>query len=297
VIDTVHTRWRRIAWNGICFDCPPDWEIGKIGQRYLLFEAGNGPVLEVKWNPVKGRFSHKSQLKRLSAIHPRRLRKTFRVEPLRDAWAKALADYDTAGFSWHATSVAGRGAIIYCPECKTATLIQFFNSGSDKVDSVPRRLLATFRDHFQNRTVPWAVFDIRAKVPTRFKLDKYRFDAGEFELVFSTKKQRLTMHRWSPAGLLLRNHTLQEIAQVRFNPDGKLALSMTSVRDSFAEGLVAPASLWYLVKARIQRAFPYANIRLWHEEDKNRILCVRLDGKQPLEGGDYNRICRNYESV
>ena len=150
---------------------------------------------------------------------------------------------ETAGFSWQSTTVTGRGALVYCPECRTTTLVQFFSSGDPIDDAVPGRLLTSFRDHARDETVPWAVYDICARLPSTFRLGKYRFDAGEFELVFGAKKQRLTLLRWSPAEVLLRNHTLSDILQVRFNSDGNLPLSVSSNRDASVEGVAAPASI------------------------------------------------------
>jgi hypothetical protein len=295
--NTDHTQWHQVAWNGIRFECPSDWEIGKIGRCYLMLETENGPVLEVKWNTVRGRFSHKTQLRRLSSMHTRRLRRTFRLEPLPKLWQNALGDYDTAGFFWQSNTISGKGALIYCPECKTATLIQFFDSGKKNIEPDAEHLLETFRDHFASGVMPWAVFDISAQVPHWFKLDKYRFNAGEYELAFSTKKQYLTLFRWSPAEVLLREHTLDEIAKVRFDPDGKRHLSMASSGSGIADGSLSPATIWSWAKARIQRRLPYTKIRLWREHEKNRILCVRMDGKQPVEQDAFDRMCSNYESI
>ncbi len=297
MVDTAHTPWRQIAWNGIRFDCPVDWEIGQIGLQYLMLETEEGPVLELKWNPVRGRFSHKSQLRRLAAFHRRRLRKTLREGPLPAAWAEALEDYHTTGFSWHAESVAGRGAIVYCPQCRNATLIQFFYRDSDRTGSVTRRMLASFLDHSQNRTTLWAVYDIRAEVPAEYKLKSHRFDAGDFELAFSNGKQQMTLHRWSPALILLTTHNLKEIASVRFDLFGKQSLSIEMVETAVAEGSIAPSSIGSLWKNRLQGKPPYRCIRLWHVEEKNRILCVQMEGNQPIDREAFNRICRNYESL
>ena len=262
-----------------------------------MLETENGPVLEVKWNKVKGRFSHKTQLRRLSSMHSRRLRRTFRLQPLPKLWESALVDYDTAGFFWQSNTISGKGTLIYCPECKTATLIQFFDSGNNDAGPNAGRLLKTFRDHFTSGVIPWAVFDVYAQVPHWFKLDKYRFNAGEYELAFSTKKQHLTLFRWSPAEVLLREHTLDEIAKVRFDPDGKRRLSMASTGNDIIDGGLSPATIWSWTKARLQRRMPYAKIRLWHEQEKNRILCVKMDGKQPVEQDTFDRMCSNYESI
>ena len=297
MINPSKIAWREVAWNGIRFDCPVDWEIGEIGLQYLMLETEEGPALELKWNPVRGRFRHKSQLKRIAAFHRRRLRKTLREEPLPEAWAEALADYHTTGFSWHAESVAGRGVIVYCPQCRNATLIQFLYRDSDRSGSVSRRLLASFLDHSQNLTALWAVYDIRAKVPPEFKLQSHRFDAGDFELAFSNGKQQLRLHRWSPASILLKGHDLKEIAGARFGISGRQSLSIEMVETAVAEGHIAPSSIWALWKNRLQGTPPYRCIRLWHVEEKNRILCVQIEGKRPIDREAFNRICLKYESL
>ena len=295
--DKTNTPWRQIAWNGICFDCPVDWEIGQMGLQYLMLETEDGPVLELKWNPVRGRFSHKSQLKRLASIHRRRLRKTLREEPLSAAWAEALADYSAIAFSWQAESVAGSGAIVYCPQCRNATLIQFLQRDPETIGSVSHRMLSSFLDHSRNHATLWAVYDIRAKVPSEFKLKSYRFDAGDFELAFSNGKQQMTLHRWSPASVLLKDHNLKEIASARFGFSGRHSPTIELTETAIAEGSYAPSSIWSLWISRLQRKAPYRCLRLWHEEEKNRILCVQMEGKQPIDRGAFNRVCRQYESL
>ena len=61
---------KQVAWNGIRFKAPRPWQIGRIGTRHLVLEDAGGPVMEVKWGPVKGKFSHAAHLKRLAASGP-----------------------------------------------------------------------------------------------------------------------------------------------------------------------------------------------------------------------------------
>ena len=51
--------WMEIAWNGIRFMAPADWQVGTIGKHYLMLEEDSRPVLEFKWGQVKGAFSHR----------------------------------------------------------------------------------------------------------------------------------------------------------------------------------------------------------------------------------------------
>ena len=292
---TVSTRWRAIAWNGIRFEAPADWEIGKIGLRYLMLETETGPVMEVKWNPVKGKFSPKAHLRRLAAMHHRKLRKTFRKQPLPADWAQALADFDAIGFSWHARSVAGRGAITYCHHCRTAALIQFLSIPSDRTDPDIRKILESFRDHSDRGVVIWSIFDIRAEVPAKFRLKTYRFDAGEYELIFSNKKLQITMHRWSPASILLQQYKLEELIQTRLDLDPKQAPTLKTIKPGVVEGDLRPPSRWALWKYRLQRKPIYRCIRVWHAAEKNRILSVQLAGKSVIDRDLFTLVCNRYE--
>jgi len=293
--ETASTRWRAIAWNGIRFEAPADWEIGKIGLRYLMLETEAGPVMEIKWNPVKGRFSPKAHLRRLAALHHRKFRKTFGNQPLPADWTEALARFDASGFRWRAKSVAGRGAITYCRRCRTAALIQFLSTPSDRTDPRIRKLLASFRDHSDSGVVTWSVFDIRAEVPDHFRLKSHRFDAGEFELVFSSAKQQITMHRWSPAAILLQRYKLEELAQSRLDLDAKQAPALKSSEPGIVEGDIHPSSRWALWKYRLQRKPPYRCIRIWHAAQKNRILSVQLAGKSVIDRDLFTLVCNRYE--
>ena len=74
-------RWKEIAWYGMRFKIPADWQMSQIGIRYLAIEDEFGLVMEIKWAPVKGKFSHSSHLKRLIALQKRQLRNAVRPEP------------------------------------------------------------------------------------------------------------------------------------------------------------------------------------------------------------------------
>jgi len=293
--ETPSPPWRTIAWNGIRFEAPADWEIGKIGLRYLMLETESGPVMEIKWNSVKGRFSPKAHLRRLAALQHRKLRKSFGNQPLPADWAEAVARFDATGFLWQAKSVAGRGIITYCRHCRTAALIQFLSTPSDRTDPRIRKLLASFRDHSDSGVVTWSIFDIQAEVPDHFRLKSHRLDAGEFELVFSNKKQQITMHRWSPAAILLQRYKLEELAQSRLDLDAKQAPALKSREPGIVEGDIHPSSRWSLWQYRLQRKPPYRCIRVWHAAEKNRILSVQLAGKSMIDRDLFTMVCNRYE--
>ena len=140
-------RWKQIAWNGIRFKAPRQWEIGQIGRRHLILENEAGPVMEIKWGPVKGAFSHKAHLKRLAAAQSGGNRSGFAEWFLPPPWEKALGRFETRGFRWQTQETVGRGAILYCRACRTATLIQFMGENTVSQEKVLVRILKSFQDH------------------------------------------------------------------------------------------------------------------------------------------------------
>ena len=124
-------RWKETAWNGVRFHTPADWDIAKIGKQYLLFEDEDRPVLEIKWNTIKGTFSHKKHLRRLTALHGKKDAHLLEQWKIPDHWAQALKRYEISGFSWESTNLNGKGTILYCPECGNATFIQFYHKDSE----------------------------------------------------------------------------------------------------------------------------------------------------------------------
>ncbi|MFQ6078220.1 MAG: hypothetical protein ACE5NJ_03680 [Thermodesulfobacteriota bacterium] len=290
--------WKEFAWNGIRFLTPTAWQVGKIGTHYLMLEVESGPVLEVKWGRVEGGFSHESHLGRLSALHGKELGESVRQCPLPAAWEKALGKYAVTGFSWHGKTVGGVGVLLYCSTCQNATLIQFYGRGSNQKGKIPQRVLASFRDHRQDNQVIWSLFDIRATIPDRFQLVRYRFEAGEFEMTFACKGQKITLHRWGPASVLLCDGDLVQFARTVLPQGQGEPHSVTLVGTKAAEWSVNPSPtpwghLWNWV--RTKSSFQW--FRLWHVEAKNRILGVRVEGKEAVDARFLERICAGYESL
>ena len=194
-------QWKEIAWCGVRFKTPADWHLSQIGIRYLALEDESGPAMEIKWAPVKGKFSQKALLKRFVSLQKKQVRKAIKLRPVSSEWASVLTEFETGEFAWQTDAIYGRGLLLFCPTCRNATLIQFFRKLSGKDDSVATRVLKTFRDHRADGQVLWAAYDIRALVPETFKLKRYRFEAGQYALDFENGSDRIVLHRWAPPGV------------------------------------------------------------------------------------------------
>ena len=85
--------WKTIAWNGLRFEVPGDWDPARIGPRHLLLASEAGPVMEIKWATVKGRFSGRRRLRELSR-RVRRRGAAFRETALPEPWRPFLSGFE-----------------------------------------------------------------------------------------------------------------------------------------------------------------------------------------------------------
>lgn len=290
-------QWKEIAWYGIRFKIPADWQLGQIGIRYLLIEDQFGPAMEVKWTPVKGKFSHQAHLKRLASLQEKQVRKSLKPEPVSAEWETALTHFEASEFSWESDSTHGRGVILFCPTCRHASLIQFFHKDPPKHNLVASNILNSFRDHRSDDQVLWSAYDIRALVPETYELKHHRFEAGRYELDFADRAQHIILYRWAPASVLLSKQDLVQFARsvAGFNKTQPVAGNMNGC--DTVEWSVSPASDWGRWLSRFIGKASYYWLGIWHLEAKNRILGVRAEGKKPLDTEVLDGICSHYESV
>jgi hypothetical protein len=291
-------HWREIAWNGVRCEIPDYWDVAEIGPRYLMFADKSEPVLEIKWDRIKGRFSHRSQLRRLAVQHKKKFGKTVKKVTLPSEWKTLLNDFSSVAFSWHGTAIRGLGAILYCPACKTATLIQFFQVAPKHPDTVAHHILGSFQDHPQDNQGIWALYDIRALIPVEFNLIKYRFDAGYYELVFSNKKLKITLGRWGPASALLRNRDLEEFATMMSRHPSREPLPAVRTDPDAVEWVVSRPATWLARMRNIGWHKVNSGChRFWHLKEKNRIFGVKIEGKKMVDAVFFDRICDDYGSI
>jgi hypothetical protein len=290
-------KWKEIAWYGVRFKIPPEWQLSQIGIRYLLIEDEFGPAMEIKWTPVKGKFSHQAHLKRLASLQKKQTRKSIQPRSVSAAWETALADFETSEFSWKSDSIHGRGVILFCPTCHNASLIQFFHKAPPKIDLVATNVLNSFRDHRSDDQILWSAYDIRALVPGTFELKHHRFEAGRYELDFENRGQHIILYRWAPASVLLSKQDLVQFTRsvANFSKTEPVAGKMNGC--DTVEWSVTPASGWGRWMSRFLGKASYYWLGIWHLEDKNRILGVRAEGKKPLDTELLDRICSRYETI
>jgi hypothetical protein len=278
----------------VCFSVPADWVPGRIGPRHLLLESEAEPVMELKWGPVRGRFSSRRHLRRI-ARQVSREAAVFRERPLSAEWRKALGSVEACGFEWNGRGQGAIGALLFCPVCRTASLVQFFHRNGDAgIERRVARVLASFRDHREDGRSVWALYDIFAILPGHFRRENHRFEAGRFMVQFRGRGCRLTLYRWAPAAVLLKGRDLGSFAAaaadgmgIEFRP---LAVAGHAGVEGFDPRPTRPAGR---LKTFLRMA-SFRGVRIWHVERRNRILGVRLEARQPIGASELRGVCDGY---
>ena len=294
--------WKFVAWNGVSMRVPAQWEVGSLGTSYLQMVDDMGPVLELKWKQLKRFFSHEAHLKKLARLSSSTPGLEFEVTDLPDEWQHPLRNFEARSFKWQGQEVSGRGAILYCSNCRKASLLQFYLKGDRGDSMVPLKVLQTFQDHSENDMVIWSLFGLRALTPQRFGLAGYRFQPGHYQLEFQCGQEHITLSRWGPADVLLKNGDLLDwYSKIcgEFDRSNAALLRESSyhgnpaIRGQSQRLDTTATRIW----AKFARRLPHVWVRIWHLSSHNQILGVMARGRKGLDEGMLEEICTHYEMV
>lgn len=286
--------WKFVAWGGVQFEVPREWEPGRIGPRHLLFECDTGPAMEIKWGPSGRRFSSRRHLRRL-ARQVGRGGAVFQERALPVDEGGFPAPVEGLGFEWNGKDGGAVGALLFCPVCRTVSLLQFFRRGPGaESDRQALRVIDSFQDHRTDGRRAWALYDIRAVLPVHFRLIGHRFEAGLFVLEFRGNRRGLTLYRWAPAGVLLKDRDLEAFAAASAGGAGMDFRALAGAGQDGVEGVdPRPVGLAGRLKAVLRRP-RFRGVRAWCVDRRNRILGVRLEAPQPVTAAELSELCSAY---
>ena len=232
----------RFAWNGVELSLPEGWQPAVLDKEYMVAEDEHGPVMELKWRRVRGRFSMDRHVKRLakgvrgaevfasdSATNSATGSAT-NTSKVPEDWAETVACKESSGFEfrpffWKASDLAvtpsspisgGRGAVLFNPDSGLACLIQFYETGKRSIKDVAKAALLSLRDSSAGDSVPWQVFGITLETPASWVLAEHSFQPGRFRMGFrfpgERGRSRFIAERVAPARTVLGQVPLEEWA-------------------------------------------------------------------------------------
>jgi hypothetical protein len=294
-------KWRKLGWNGISFKAPQQWEVSKLGLKYLMLAYRYEPVLEFKWETVFKPITLEKEFARVVAKFEKKDSILLQRQSPPDHWNKALSRFDIIGFSWEKSNQEGKGVLAHCGECGTLTVIHFFKPLKlypDDFDRLTGRILNSFSDHAKNGYTQYCVFDIKADIPVEFKLASHTFAPGAFELQFADKYWSIILYRWSPASVLLQKSDLKTFAANILKTESALLYPVNELKHEAVQWRQqVPATMWNRLRFKLTRKPMNQWARFWHEQQKNRILALRAHSKKTLAVEPLNQICNGYESL
>jgi len=270
---------KKIAWNGIQVILPRSWQPAVIDPFHLLFEDDSGPTIEIRWSRLKQNRDVPSTIYRKLQQTAKSYKCKIQEKSIPNAWKKVLGGYEIKGFRWHSKESSAKGLVLHCSICRTVTLLQFYQSRNRVDDKLIEQILSTFCDHQDNNTTHWAMYDIKADLPSRFELIKHHFSAGAFQLDFKAKDTKVSLYRFAPASILLSDISLYKFALLRW----PVYRSQSVVKDiSTINGLEYQTCLetnfYTKIALRLLCRRKEAWLRIWHMKGPNRILALRAEG-------------------
>ncbi|MBW1981498.1 MAG: hypothetical protein JRJ12_09765 [Deltaproteobacteria bacterium] len=296
------TYWHRVAWYGMEIEVPGSWEVSRLGRRYFQLDDGDGPVFELKWWQPTEVAGPEVYLKKLARQWQKAWAITFEQQELPGSRHPNLPGFEAAAFVWQKAELRGQGVIVSCGTCGRVTLMQFYERQGSRCFAWKDRVLSSFRDHWQESFVPWAVYGIRLSVPECFELLDHQFQPGHYCLHFRCGREELLFSRWSPANVLLRDNDFQQwfvsILKDSRHIEKNDVKSLQFLSAPCLQWQHASAAGWLArLRTRIKKASLYRWVRVWHLLNKNQIIGVEGRSLQPLNLEFLDEMCRNYEVI
>ena len=275
---------RELAWNGIRLMIPPDWQPTVLRRDYLLLEARYQPALAVRWQEAGRGFDAGQILKKL---HRSLARGGGGLSPwtVPDRWQDHLDRFDWHGFRWQGGGQAGTGLLLHCRRCARVTILQFHGEAVEA-----EMILDSFQDHPGDAGQLVTVFDIRALLPSRARLEGQEFLAGQFRISYRIGDHRVELLRFRPADAILHRQSLAGFA-------GQLAGTPMEDRGKKKENVFH----WYREPTPVQRFVGRLRrkaagrwLRLWHLADHNVILGLQARSHRRLDHALLQQLCRDF---
>jgi len=278
-------QWQQVAWDGVRFPVPPDWQPSVVLENYLLFEHDGEPVCEIKWQQGRSSFEPDRVLKRF--------RKTLGPDVtvnnwiLPDTWPDHCPSFTVSGFRLHQPENQSFGILTHCPVCLRTTLLRFHDDPTG-IDETVRNILASLADHCDGPEQSWSIFDVQALLPTEAKLVSHEFLPGRFTLRFKREGTIISLYRFRPAAVILKKQNLVEFGR-SLNGQGQ-----TCLEEEHQVRFADQAAGLERLRRRLRRKPVQHWFQLRHLPEHNVILGVQGEATDNLDQEMLERVCAGF---
>ncbi len=212
-------KTKQIAWNGISFSIPENWEISSYkfpGKNRTIIEIEDEYAvrLEAEWAV--------STQERLDRIR-KRYRETVgdmakeadravEIEKIPKGWTASVYEFRETdaehGRKGIDVSTHILGTALYDSPASglfAYFIFRFHPEDREHPETLIRLVAETFTDHTGDKNRPWKLFDIDTEVPSIFTIDKTAFDVGAKMMRFRYKGRILWIWFFSCADVILKD--------------------------------------------------------------------------------------------
>lgn len=285
------------GWNGICFDLPDGWELTKIGKSELAFEEADRMILEIRWKRAEDRIGLERTIRRRIDRYARDGVQLHRRQPPA-GWLQVqkLPEAEWAFLECRHKPDFGMEIVRVCSGCGIICIFRLHSSGDALCRrtggwSGMERVLYSFSDHVQPEGICFSLYDIDLLVPEDFRLHRFSFHPGAFELQFCADHGNIRYHRWAPAGLLMQGKPLEFFGSTVYEEARWRRLHVPEDEETVL-GTLQPRG-WL---DRIRRRSGDRWFCLKHDRTTDRLLGIRYAGRKHHTDDQIERLSRLFRA-
>ncbi len=216
---------RRLAWNGISFCVPTNWELTSYtnkarGISRISAENEYSLRLEAEWV-----YSHnKLQFQKIIKNYEESSKKLTLHADQKIEIGHLPSHWSATHFIFKETSTEDNKSlkvfshelvtVFYtCPQSSLFCyfILHFLPENPEDPVLITQQLTQSFENHKENNSIPWQLFDAEFKMPKRFNLTQTAFDVGSKLMVFEWDMRRFFIWHFSCADMFLKNDITPEI--------------------------------------------------------------------------------------
>lgn len=215
--------FKNIAWDGISFDAPSNFEVSGIDKRFLQLDNGEQPCIELRWYDAGRTYKEKTYFRQLAKKIESASGLKIESTVLPASWKASLKKYDTTAFYWQSDLATGRGVMFYCKNSSKVMLIQFIGKCDEQIDNAAVTIFKSLK--FSNPAADqlWCIYDMKATVPGTMALESFEFKPGRFNISLTDQTETIDLYRFSPADVILKDCTLGEFLENSLKKRSKLS--------------------------------------------------------------------------
>jgi hypothetical protein len=294
---------KNIAWDGISFYVPPEFEVSGIDKKFLQLDNGEQPCIELRWYDAGRTYKEKTYFRQLAKKIESASGLKIESTVLPSSWKKPLKEYNTTAFYWQSDLATGRGVMFYSKEAGKVMLVQFIGKNNEQIDNAAVTIFESLRfsNHEENQC--WQIYDMKAILPGTMKIESFEFKPGRFNITLTDNTETVSLYRFSPADVILKDCTLGEFSKTLFADEiKKQSLSIAELE--YGEGSTCmfgqekgPSTAALAISKLSSKRRPYGQIEIRYTQESNRILAVVVKSRQPIPEDRAKNIFKQYEII